>query len=301
MFGGQGLPNFLPFLKKALSVDINHELEKQPHENHVVAPPNINHAFVEELGVVNLSRRSFEKDERILHSHGHTFQEIHILRHSSLERHVDMVVYPLTTEHCENLVALANKHNVCIVPYGGGSNVTHSLLLPMEEKRMIVSVSMQRMNAIKWVDKENNLACVQAGIIGADLERDLKQYGVVSGHEPDSMEFSSLGGWISTRASGMKKNTYGNIEDIVQNITLVSSKGTYNKVAAWPRQSNGPDLNQMIIGSEGNIGIVTEAVIKVKPLPEVRSSTPFFSTTGKVVWNSCALLPRPRATLHHAA
>ena len=73
MFGGQGLPNFLPFLNKALSVDINHELEKQPHENHVVAPPNINHAFVEELGVVNLSRRSFEKDERILHSHGHTF------------------------------------------------------------------------------------------------------------------------------------------------------------------------------------------------------------------------------------
>jgi alkyldihydroxyacetonephosphate synthase len=75
------------------------------------------------------------------------------------------------------------------------------------------------------------------------MERDLKQYGVVSGHEPDSMEFSTLGGWISTRASGMKKNTYGNIEDIVQNITLVTSKGTYSKLAAWPRISNGPDLN----------------------------------------------------------
>jgi alkyldihydroxyacetonephosphate synthase len=88
-------------------------------------------------------------------------------------------------------------------------------MLPIEEKRMIVSVDMARMNAIKWVDKENGLACVQAGIVGVDLERDLKQYGVVSGHEPDSMEFSTLGGWISTRASGMKKNTYGNIEDIV--------------------------------------------------------------------------------------
>ena len=94
-----------------------------------------------------------------------------------------------------------------------------------------------------------------------DLERDLKQYGVISGHEPDSMEVSTLGGWISTRASGMKKNTYGNIEDIVQNITLVTSKGTYNKVAAWPRISNGPDLNQMIIGSEGNFGIITEVRI----------------------------------------
>jgi alkyldihydroxyacetonephosphate synthase len=84
------------------------------------------------------------------------------------------------------------------------------------------------------------------------------------------MEFSTLGGWISTRASGMKKNTYGNIEDIVQNITLVTSKGTYSKISAWPRISNGPDMNQLLIGSEGNYGIVTDAVIKVKPLPEVR-------------------------------
>lgn len=84
------------------------------------------------------------------------------------------------------------------------------------------------------------------------------------------MEFSTLGGWISTRASGMKKNTYGNIDDIVQNITLVTSKGTYNKLASWPRISNGPDLNHLVFGSEGNFGIVTEAVLKVKPLPEVR-------------------------------
>lgn len=84
------------------------------------------------------------------------------------------------------------------------------------------------------------------------------------------MEFSTLGGWISTRASGMKKNTYGNIDDIVQNITLVTSKGVYSKVASWPRISNGPDLNHLVMGSEGNFGIVTEAIIKVKPLPEVR-------------------------------
>ena len=124
---------------------------------------------------------------------------------------------------------LANKYDVVIVPYGGGTNVTSALSLDVNEKRMIVSLDMTRMNAIKWVDKENMMACVQAGIAGQDLERDLKQYGVCSGHEPDSMEFSTLGGWISTRASGMKKNTYGNIEDIVNNITIVTSKGTYTK------------------------------------------------------------------------
>jgi alkyldihydroxyacetonephosphate synthase len=106
--------------------------------------------------------------------------------------------------------------------------------------------------------------------MGQDLERDLTPYGVCSGHEPDSAEFSTLGGWISTRASGMKKNTYGNIEDIVQNMTLVTPAGTYSKSGLWPRVSNGPDMNHIAMGSEGNIGIITDAVIKVKKLPEVR-------------------------------
>lgn len=88
---------------------------------------------------------------------------------------------------------------------------------------MVVSVDMSRMNSIKWVDKENGMACIQAGIQGQDLERELKQYGVICGHEPDSAEFSTLGGWVATRASGMKKNTYGNMEDIVCNITMVST------------------------------------------------------------------------------
>ena len=106
--------------------------------------------------------------------------------------------------------------------------------------------------------------------MGTDLERGLKQYGVCLGHEPDSHEFSTLGGWISTRASGMQKNTYGNIEDIVQNITLVTSKGTYSKTNLWPRISNGPDMNHLVMGSEGNYGIITEAVVRVRTLPEVR-------------------------------
>jgi len=84
------------------------------------------------------------------------------------------------------------------------------------------------------------------------------------------MEFSTLGGWINTRASGMKKNHYGNIEDIVQNLKLVTCKGTYTKTSQWPRISNGPDLNNIIMGSEGNLGIVTEAVLRIRPIPEVK-------------------------------
>lgn len=168
------------------------------------------------------------------------------------------------------LVQLAVKHNVVLVPYGGGTNVTKSLQLNNQETRMIVSVDMTRMNLIRWVDKENNMACIGAGIYGQDLERELQKYGVCSGHEPDSQEFSTLGGWISTRASGMKKNTYGNIEDIVCNFTYVTPSGTYTKTNLWPRISNGPDLHHIVMGSEGNMGIITEAVIRVRPVPQVK-------------------------------
>jgi alkyldihydroxyacetonephosphate synthase len=134
---------------------------------------------------------------------------------------------------------------------------------------MIVSLDMSRMNKILWVDKDNMIACVQAGIRGQDLERDLKMSGVISGMEPDSSEYSTLGGWCATRASGMKKNTYGNIEDIVQGMTFVTSKGTYKKNDHWPRISAGPDINQLILGQEGNFGVVSEVIIRVRPVPEV--------------------------------
>ena len=170
------------------------------------------------------------------------------LRHGSFKRCVDVVIYPESHEQVEKIVELANKHDVVVVPYGGGTNVTQALMLSLAEKRMIVSLDMSRMNKIKWVDKTNMMACIEAGISGQDLERELNKYGVCSGHEPDSSEFSTLGGWVSTRASGMKKNYYGNIEDIVQNIKFVTSKGTYQKTSEWPRISMGPDINNIIIG-----------------------------------------------------
>lgn len=144
-------------------------------------------------------------------------------------------------------------------------------MLNSTEKRMIVVIDMTRMKAVLWVDRKNMTACIQAGIIGIELEKELKNYGVCTGHEPDSVEFSTLGGWISTRASGMKKNLYGNIEDIVVTIKIVTSKGTFQRESDWPRMSSGPDLNQIILGSEGNLGIITEAVLRIRPLPQVSS------------------------------
>mmetsp|Transcript_45797 Transcript_45797/g.33523 ORF Transcript_45797/g.33523 Transcript_45797/m.33523 type:complete len:324 (+) Transcript_45797:331-1302(+) len=234
-----------------------------------VNPPIFNHDFLKELGE-SFSRRSFLKWERIMHSHGATLLDVFVLRYGKFERFADVVIYPENDEHVENVLRLAGKHKVCVIPYGGGTNVTNSLQLSPKETRMIVSLDMTRMNKIKWVDRENNMACVQAGIYGRDLEAELGKMGYCTGHEPDSMEFSTLGGWVSTRASGMMKNYYGNIEDLVLNVKFITPKGTFTKNGNWPRISNGPDLNHVVMGSEGNYGVVTEAIMKVKPLPPVK-------------------------------
>jgi len=105
-----------------------------------------------------------------MHSHGASLREIYVLRYGSFEKCVDLVIYPGSTSQVEKIVSLAHKHNVRLVPYGGGTNVTQALLLQKDEEtgdnRMLASLDTSRMNKILWVDKDNMLACVQAGIRG---------------------------------------------------------------------------------------------------------------------------------------
>lgn len=203
-------------------------------------------------------------------AHGHTLHEIFTLRESNFERIPDLVVWPKCHEDVVVLVQLAVKHNVVIIPFGGGTSVSGALLCPENELRMIVSLDTSQMNRILWIDHQNLTARIEAGIFGQDLERTLASYGLCTGHEPDSYEFSSLGGWVATRASGMKKNVYGNIEDLLVHVKMVTPVGTAERSCQVPRISSGPDIHHFILGSEGTLGVITEVTLKVRPLPEVQ-------------------------------
>ena len=193
-----------------------------------------------------------------------------VLYGTSVKRVVDLVLYPEKEEEIGTLIQLADEKSVCLMPYGGGTNVSGALSCPEVEDRMIVSVDMRRMNRILWIDEENFQACVEAGITGKQMEKELDAKGYTSGHDPDSIEFSTLGGWISTNASGMKKNRYGNIEDIVLEATLITPTGNVETLAVTPRNSIGSQPRSLLFGSEGNFGIITKAVIKIHPRPRVR-------------------------------
>lgn len=209
-------------------------------------------------------------EERIFRSHGQSAHESFTVNFEHFDRIADSVVFPKCHADVEIIVKAANKFNVALIAVGGNTNVTDSCGCPSDEKRQIVTVDCSQMNRLMWIDSENFLACFEAGIVGQDLERVLNSKGFTMGHEPDSIEFSTLGGWISTRASGMKRQKYGNIEDIVTNFKLVTSVGTFNKNFSAPRVSMGPNFDEIVIGSEGNFGILTEAVIKIHPAPEVK-------------------------------
>jgi len=218
---------------------------------------------------------SLDGRDRAFRAHGHTLQDIATLRVGQFPRIPDIVVWPECHSHVEQLMSLAVKHNVAIIPFGGGTNVTGAVECSPSEQRMIVSLDSSQMNQILWIDDHNLVARIEAGIIGKDMERRLEEKGYTVGHEPDSYEFSSLGGWVATRASGMKKNRYGNIEDLVVALRAVTPTGEYCSSGAYPRISTGPDLNHVMLGSEGTLGVITEVSLKIRPLPPVRKYASF--------------------------
>uniref|UniRef100_A0A8B9SID2 Alkylglycerone-phosphate synthase n=1 Tax=Anas platyrhynchos TaxID=8839 RepID=A0A8B9SID2_ANAPL len=266
--GGMVLPTFKEWIEKTFGASLEHKTTSRASLNVNDVPPSIvNEEFLQDLRATNISY-SQDAEDRVFRAHGHCLHEIFVLREGMFKRIPDIVVWPVCHEDVVKIVELACKHNLCIIPFGGGTSVSSALECPEEEKRTIISLDTSQMNRILWIDEKNLTACVEAGIVGQDLEKQLGESGFCTGHEPDSMEFSSLGGWVATRASGMKKNIYGNIEDLVIHIKMVTPRGIVEKNCQVPRMSTGPDIHHFIMGSEGTLGVVTEVTIKIRPLPE---------------------------------
>ena len=271
LYSGKKFPSFYEFIQK---FGVDKDIRTPPNVEMPPAPAAVfNEVFVSKIRQLLPQCKLVSDDaNRILASHGHTVQECWELRFGkSWNRLVDAVIFPESHRDVENIVRLCVEHNVAIIPFGGGTTVSHSLIPTPGERRMILSVSVSSMNKILRIDRENLTVSVEAGCVGSHLEKALAAAKFTLGHEPDSWEFSTVGGWIATKASGMKKNMYGNIEDILIDLKFVTAIGTLSRhTEGIPRCSAGPDVLQMVMGSEGTLGIVTEAVLKIRPIPECK-------------------------------
>nr|XP_023015094.1 alkyldihydroxyacetonephosphate synthase [Leptinotarsa decemlineata] len=269
--GEVSLPHFLEWAQDILDVD----LTKKPKETRAIPSedqyqkPNITTEILYKISSLGIPY-SIKVLDRVIRAHGQSLHEIYSLQNSNLQRIPDVVVWPSCHEEVTRIVELAHSENVVVIPFGGGTAVSGAVECPAEETRPIVALDTSQMNRILWIDRENLVACCESGIVGQDLERELGKLGYTTGHEPDSYEFSSLGGWVATRASGMKKNVYGNIEDLLVQVKIVTAKGVLQKNCQVPRMSCGPDFNHIVLGSEGSLGVITEVVIKIRPLPKCK-------------------------------
>ncbi len=266
---GQELPRFLPWVREVLDIEVDPKEFNAPNYPTTIPPPLGAPGFLAEVGeFLRADQIDSNGEVRLRHGHGHTQEEMYAIKYADLGRIPDLVVYPQDEDQVARLVDAGKRHDVSLIPYGGGTNVTDALRCRSDESRPIVSVDMSLLNRIVWVDRKNMMASIEAGAQGRRIMSELEKHGVTMGHEPDSVEFSTLGGWIATNASGMKKNRYGNIEDIVLDVNVATASGALERTGVSPRESVGTDLRRLMFGSEGTLGIITSAIVKIFSLPE---------------------------------
>ncbi len=177
-----------------------------------------------------------------------------------------VVVWPESTREVAAIVRLAGQHQIPVVPYGGGSGVCGGAV-PI---RGGIVIDLKRMDAMAAIQREDMICDVEAGIGGERFERALGRRGYTFGNFPSSIYCSTVGGWLSTRAAGQMSTKYGKVEDRVAGLTVVTGRGDIIHTDAMARAGRGPDWTQLMLGSEGTLGIITSARLRLSPAPALR-------------------------------
>lgn len=185
---------------------------------------------------------------------------------SPAEHPPDVVVWPETVDEVRDIVAVARRFAIPIVPYGAGSGVCGGAV-PL---RGGITCDVKRLDRVLEIDAENLTVTAEGGINGERLERALAHRGLTLGHFPSSIYCSTLGGWLAARSAGQMSTRYGKIEDMVLSVTAVTGRGEIVTTGAHGRAGSGPDFTQLLVGSEGTLGIITAAKLRVRPAPEAR-------------------------------
>jgi alkyldihydroxyacetonephosphate synthase len=201
---------------------------------------------------------------RLTHALGQSLPDWLRLRYGRVDAAPDGVAFPESADEVRELLRYAAGCGAAVVPYGGGTSVCGHL--DACAGRPTLSVDMRRMRAMTALDRESLLATFGAGVTGPDLEAQLRAHGYTLGHFPQSFEYSTLGGWIVTRSSGQQSLRYGRIEQLFAGARVETPRGTLD-IPTFPASSAGPDLREMVLGSEGRLGIVLDATVRVSPLP----------------------------------
>ncbi len=212
---------------------------------------------------------SIDAEDRLRHSRGQSIPDWLAMRSGEFGTFPDGVGYPTTSTEVKDLLQFAQKHDIVVIPYGGGTSVCGHIT-PEEGKSPVLTISLERMNKLMALDKKSQIATFGAGTLGPDIEAQLAAEGYTLGHYPQSWELSTIGGWVASRSSGQQSLRYGRIEKMFAGGVIETLQGTMN-IPTFPASSAGPDIREMFMGSEGRMGIITEVRVRITPVAEHES------------------------------
>lgn len=261
-------PDLWPFINRKTRMS-QHPIQHPVTLESIELPPVCHHPeCVRELEqYFSSDQYTGAHEERVIHAYGKSFRDLWRIRRGLVTSAPDMVIYPESNEQVSIIIAVAHRHNVVVIPFGGGSNIAGCVEAKSTQGRMVISLDMKRMGEVLSLDAYSRVAVIQAGAMGPALEKQLNAQGFTLGHFPDSFEYSSLGGWVATRSAGMQSDTYGKIEDMVIALRVVTPTGEL-QTRRVPKASNGIDVNHMLMGSEGIMGVITEVTVQVHRIAE---------------------------------
>ncbi|TXK19932.1 FAD-binding oxidoreductase [Homoserinibacter sp. GY 40078] len=282
-FHHEDKPAFAPFVLNAVGLDLSTatRAEQPVFDELNLAPSAARAEFTAALaGIVGEDHVSTDDMDRVVHTYGKSLRDLVRIRSNLIARAVDVVVYPADEAEVQKVVDAAVAEDAVLIPFGGGSNIAGSLEPHADETRTVVSLDMGRMNRVLDIDVESGLARIGAGALGPHLEEQLAAEGWTIGHFPDSFTHSTIGGWAATRSSGMQSDKYGDIAQIVRGLRVVrpshDDRDGVLVIPAIPSASTGPSVREMIVGSEGRLGVITEVTAQVHRVAEVREIQAYF-------------------------
>jgi alkyldihydroxyacetonephosphate synthase len=208
-----------------------------------------------------------DRYERVTRSYGKAYRDLVRARRGWFDNPPDVVARPADEADVERVIAWCEEAGAAAIPFGGGTSVVGGVEPPAD--RPAVSIDLSGLDRVIEVDRVSRAARIQAGVFGPALEDQLREHRYTLRHFPQSFEYSTLGGWIATRAGGHFATLYTHIDDLVESVRAITPRGVWESRRV-PGSGAGPSPDRMLIGSEGTLGVITEVTCRVRPAPDHR-------------------------------
>jgi alkyldihydroxyacetonephosphate synthase len=219
--------------------------------------------------IVGLEHALGDDESRIRHTRGKSTPDLLRLHAGDGSDAPDLVVLPGSHEETLELLSACTRLRVAVVPFGGGTSVVGGLEPRSEGFTGVVALDTRRLNSLLGLDHESRTATLEAGLRGPQAEALLAEHGYTLGHFPQSFEYATLGGFAAARSSGQASSGYGRFDQLVLALDVATPAGSLS-VGRAPASAAGPDLRQLLLGSEGTLGVITALTLQLRPVPRAR-------------------------------